>query len=322
MHVRRGPRVAVAVASMVGMAVGLGPAVATVSSLRWGWWTGASPLAYPDVPRDGLVVQGGLSAGSPLAYSALAFEVGADASVRLRLSVAPGSVSTPGALVAACPLTTTSFSPAQGGSLADAPPFDCGTQAVVGPNAEGSEYSLDVTSFQRGGVVAIAILPMAASDRVVFTAPTAGSLEVARGSRTVSGSAAATFGPTEPGMGTALEGDGSENTPALALSGGAGLPSAITGPAPPVAGAPEASLATGTSENSSGASGLGRVAMPPAAGVVAADEAARSGTGTALFGGLALLAAVLWFLAGRGWEEPRPGEVAGRGARSRGGDAG
>ena len=50
---------------------------------RQGWWWqgsqgGVSPPAPPDVPADGLYVQGGISADAPFAYAAVLFNLGQD----------------------------------------------------------------------------------------------------------------------------------------------------------------------------------------------------------------------------------------------------
>lgn len=310
---RRRVGVRVVLMAVAASVAAIGPARGAPSSLRWGWWTAATPVVYPDVPPDGLVVHGGSSPDAPLAYSAVGFEVGPKAeSVALRLSVAPGSASTPGASVAACPLTGASFSPTRGGPVSDAPPFDCTTRVTAGPSADGSAYRLDLTSLVREGGVAVAILPTAAGERVVFAAPTPSAVEVAEPT-SGAGAVAGPVVPAEPDAVTSSGGGGDAEAPAVSITGGADslvLPPPPAVPEAAAPGSPEVPRAAGV-PGSGGATGTpvtgaGEVAQAP---TVAAATERTSGVAAAAFAGLAVLAALLWFLAGRGPDEV-PADVA------------
>lgn len=306
MSVRHRVGVRVVLMAAAASVAAIGPARGAPSSLRWGWWTAATPVIYPDVPPDGLVVHGGSSPDAPLAYSAVGFEVDPQVtSVSLRLSVAPGSASTPGASVAACPLTGASFSPARGGPLSDAPPFDCTTRVTAGPSADGSTYRLDLTSLVREGGVAVAVVPTAAGERVVFSAPTPSAVEVAE-PPTGAGAVAGPVGPAEPGAVAPSGGDGDAGASAVAITGGAdslvlppppAVPEAAA-PAPPEV--PRAVGAPGSGGTGTTVAGAGEVAQAP---TVAAATERTSGVAAAAFAGLAVFAALLWFLAGRGPDE-------------------
>lgn len=153
-----------------------------------GWWTitnaeGADgplePPIPPDVPPDGLLVQGGSSEGAPTAYAALVYQPSADATVgALTLAIAPGSGSTPGATLQACPLTRPTLTPAQGGPMADAPAYDCNRNAAAEPADDGSSYHFELSTLAGDGVLAIAILPLRPADRVVFSKPSPNAVDV------------------------------------------------------------------------------------------------------------------------------------------------
>src|SRR6266508_3434491 len=88
--------------------------------MRAGWWSQASQSgipapAPPDVPPDGLYVQGG--PGGPLAYSALRYDVGdGDGAGAGRLRLVPTGLPSPTAALQLCPLTKADFAAAQGGA--------------------------------------------------------------------------------------------------------------------------------------------------------------------------------------------------------------
>lgn len=148
--------------------------------MRSGWWSATPSVLYPDVPPGGLAIQGGPTIESPTAYAAIAFSVAAlPISVKLRLVVAPQAASTPEATPLACPLTDPSFEPSHGGSLSDAPSFDCGKRAVTAEKSpDGSTFAFDLTPLIENGIVAVAVMPSAPTERVVFLAPTTSSVEV------------------------------------------------------------------------------------------------------------------------------------------------
>ena len=150
-----------------------------------GWWT-SSPVPRPDAPDDGLVVEGGVAA--PTSYAALVYDVGEGATVgALTLAVAADSATTPNSSLQACPLDEAAIQPEQGGAMADAPAYDCGTSVTAGPASDGASYELDVASLVRDGVLAVAIVPSTPADRVVLAAPGDDSLAVQRPAATPSG---------------------------------------------------------------------------------------------------------------------------------------
>src|SRR3954453_21327696 len=146
-----------------------------------GWWTASNPGHLPVKPSDplvpatGLLVQGGPSA--PSAYAALSYELDSGvAAGKLTLAVAPNSASTPGASLQLCPLTSSTFSPEQGGAMADAPTYDCKTKVSGGPNDDGTAYEFTVSSLASSDALAIAILPVDPTTRVVLSQPGDSSL--------------------------------------------------------------------------------------------------------------------------------------------------
>lgn len=134
----------------------------------YGWW--ASPLAGAlDVPEGGLLVAG--SQDSPTSYAAVDVEATAGARVAITLRVAPSSATLPTSAVQACPLTTPSFEPADGGDLGDAPPYDC-VAAVPGVAApDGTTVAFDLGVATREGGIAVAIVPATGVTRMVFDRP-------------------------------------------------------------------------------------------------------------------------------------------------------
>jgi hypothetical protein len=221
-----------------------------------GWWTsldagsvpevGSLPSPTPpDVPAQGLLVEGPSS--SPVAYAALVYylPVGSTAST-LTLTIAANSASTPGTTLELCPLVNPVLNPEQGGPTSDAPAYDCTKNLSAGPDSAGSGYQFQVSSFVSDGSLAVVILPTGLTDRVVFDQPDANSLAVqsppaGAPSQTQSPSPGVTPNPTS---GTPIP----EATaiPTLGISDfgatpnpapGAGAP-ASTGSAPPATAAP------------------------------------------------------------------------------------
>jgi hypothetical protein len=155
------------------IALATGPlARAATPGVQQGWWTPAGALglpatvAAPDVPTDGLLVEGGVS--GPRTYAAVAGP--AQEGGALVLDVAPSSVTTPDAPLQVCPLRSPTFTPAQGGPSGEAPEYDCARSATVVP-ANG-RYRIDLTTLLVDGALAVALLPANATDRVALTAPT------------------------------------------------------------------------------------------------------------------------------------------------------
>lgn len=143
-----------------------------------GWWTSfAGP--NPDVPSDGMLIQGGASATSPSAFGAVVYSVPDGSTVgKLTLALAPSSASVPLSKLELCPLASTVFDAAQGGAMSKAPDFDCTKSVRASPSSSGNTYEFDVSSLVNGGALAVAILPTSPTDRVALAAPNGSSLAV------------------------------------------------------------------------------------------------------------------------------------------------
>jgi hypothetical protein len=183
MRVSRVSRAAVVVAG-TSACLGLGlPAVRADAPVDSGWWTQANPgapapvpaVAPPDVPADGLLVQGG--ATDPVAFAGLIYEpeVGATAK-QLVLKVVSPSGTTPNAVLKLCPLTTASLNAEQGGPIADAPAYDCTRSVTASPDADGGGYTFTLRAIASSGPFGVALLPTSPTDRVVLAKAGADSL--------------------------------------------------------------------------------------------------------------------------------------------------
>lgn len=186
-----------------------------------GWWSsthqGAQPPAPPDVPVDGLLVQGAaaqpVAPGAPTlsdtpaqpastqALSALTFAVPTGSAVEslvLKVAGDPPESTT----VSAC-VVTGSYEPVQNGEFATRPTFDCTLTAVPVLDATAGTLSFDraLAALVRGGSLSFVLLP-GRVDRLVLQKPGASSLVLRR-----SGGAGAP-GPAafDPGEAPALEG--------------------------------------------------------------------------------------------------------------------
>lgn len=165
-----------------------GPAWADGPTVQ-GWWTTTTPLATPgsppvsgsttapDVPPRGLLVQAVDSPTAPTAFAALAFTIQNPESPRkLTLHIAPNSLTTPMSELKVCPLTSRQFKPTQGGPMSEAPKFDCARSVVASPT--NGTYSFDLAKFPVVTGLNVALLPVAAGDRVVLTQPGADALSL------------------------------------------------------------------------------------------------------------------------------------------------
>jgi hypothetical protein len=278
-----------------------------------GWWTslnaGSAPevgslpsAAPPDVPAQGLLVEGPSS--SPVAYAALVYylPVGATAST-LTLTIAANSASTPETTLELCPLVNPVLNPEQGGPTSDAPAYDCTKNVSAGPDSAGSGYQFQVSSFVSDGSLAVAILPTGLTDRVVFDQPDANSLAV----QSPPASSSAPSQSSSPGVGvtpTPTSGTPIPEIPAIPTLGtsdfGATPTPSLGGGAPASTGAPSAAAAPAQASPRSYAS-------IPVFRTLAADNASPLTVAlviTALSGGGAL-----WLITGR----RRPGEGDGEG---------
>jgi hypothetical protein len=197
---------AMALAAVAGLTLNAG----AVATSEQGWWTttnlggttqslGLPPPAPPDVPADGLLIEGGASAASPIAYAGLIYQVPSGAAAgTLTLTVAPDSVTTPESTLEVCPLTIPVLIPDQGGPLSDAPAYDCTTNTTAKATSSGDGFTFDVSKLVSNGVLALAILPTSATDRVVFSQPSATSLAVTQSTTTTTTAPASATGGTTP----------------------------------------------------------------------------------------------------------------------------
>jgi len=290
--------VVVLLAAVVG-AVGGSARSGAVSPSRQGWWKVGLPVADvgvggvgnlsdpqgADVPGGGLLVQGGPSAAQPAAYAALVFDLGTAAVAGpLKLVLAPNTASLPGSKLIACPLTNASFAPAAGGSMSDAPAYSCGSAVAATVDSSGA-YVFDVAGLQRGDALAVAILPTAPTDRVVFAKPGDGALPVNESSGAAADAAAA---PPSPDVGAA----GSAADTAAPLSSDIGIVGAPFAAPSSVSPAPVASAPPGS------------LALPAAQPAIATHSSSSSSYGAYVIAVLLALAGVLWVGAGTATAEP------------------
>lgn len=272
--------------------LGLGVPVARADApVDRGWWTATNPgspvpaQAPPDVPADGLLVQGG-AGDTPSALAGLIYEPEAGATAeKLVLKVVASSATTPGAVLQLCPLVSPVLNAQQGGPMADAPAYDCTRKVTAAPDDDGGSYTFQLSALASSGPVAVAVLPTTPTDRVVLAKPGVDSL--------VTHAPAAAFSPAPFPSAPATT---SPNTP-VAPAPVAGAPSlgTVVLPAvpPAVTAAPQAPT---LAENSPGMRALASVV--PTAGAVAASRDHHAAVGAVL---LALLAvgSGLWAYAGR-----------------------
>lgn len=174
---------------------------------RQGWWWQANPgqgapapPAPPDVPTDGLYVQGGPS--GPSAIAAVLFQLGdgeKPKSLTLHLvqpqaavqssspapipgtdpSSAPASSPAPPPALQACPIQSGSFNADQGGPMSDAPTADCATPMPAQVDAAAGTATFDLSSLVAASdTVALAILPAGPTDRAAIQHPGADAFAV------------------------------------------------------------------------------------------------------------------------------------------------
>lgn len=174
---RRYSSIPVVLAIPISFVLGLSAAQAAENMpAQQGWWTiGAAEVVGSDVPEKGLMAQGGSSA--PVAYGALVYRFDERAIARtLNLTVAPNTATSPISALQVCQLIDQSITAAEGGAMTDAPKYDC-TVKASGVRV-GNSFRFDVAPFRSGGVLAIAVLTLERSDRVVLGPPGGDSLEV------------------------------------------------------------------------------------------------------------------------------------------------
>jgi hypothetical protein len=262
----------------------IGSARAAAPDLQ-GWWTAGIPVvgvplpAPPDVPADGLLVQGGADAASPTAYAALVFQLETSTVARgqLTLNVSASSAAVPGSQLQLCPLTTTLFSPEQGGAWADAPAYSCATQIAGTASQDGHSYRFAVEGLVVDGVLAVAVVPTAPTDRVVLAHPGADALSTVVAVPTAG---PGTTGPSSPGSSPwtdATPRPATENAAGIAPLPDQGSVTGAAGPAPHVAPQPSAGADPATLTPASGhafiaadGAGVGTGPRPLAVAVLAA----------------------------------------------------
>jgi hypothetical protein len=162
------------VAAVTTVGVVANDAAAATGPRAAGWWT-SSPLPHPPDVADRLLVQGGPEPDRPIAFAALAFDLPpGETAVALTLSVAPGSLSSPVAELAACALRE-DFEPDHGAPMSEAPAYDCSTLVPAAP--EGGSYTFFVGALAGPESLSVAILPVTPADRVVLEVPGVGALQ-------------------------------------------------------------------------------------------------------------------------------------------------
>jgi hypothetical protein len=280
----------IAASMAAGTFLGAAPAAAEETSVQSGWWSSSSPVIAPDAPADGLVIQGGPDPEAPPAYAAVAVALPtATKATRLTLAVAPGSATTPNATLALCRLTEP-FAPAQGGASTDAPGYDCAGKLTASVSSDGTSYSFDLASLATGSEFAVAVLPTAATDRVVLSRPGPSSVETAAA-------------PSGESSGT----EDSDTSSSGAQPSGSSTDVPFYDPSPafeilgPIADAgPDVGLATSEPSTNGPSAVTSSVAAPVATS--GPSNGGGGSVGTFLFLGIGSLAAALWAIAGRSKE--------------------
>lgn len=241
----------------IGGTCGLGVHDASArASTQHGWWTAtniSAPVAgipipvpaAPDVPADGLLVEGGYL--SPVAYAAVLYHPDkGQAAQALTLRVALGSATTPTATLELCPLRQAAIDVEQGGPMGDAPAYSCTVNTTAtesNPTGSGASFTFDVSKFTTGGALAIAILPTLPIDRVVLAAPDDTSLTLGLPAAPAAAPVTTSSAATVPAAGEVTPGGDAPTFPSDATL--TGSPGAATDPRPPAT-VPAPSTSSGT----------------------------------------------------------------------------
>ncbi len=214
------------------------PAASAAAPAAAGWWTSLNPGSVlgsptppppPDVPSDGLLVEGGADS-TPTAFAAVVYELSpGTAAGKLTLTIAANSATTPASTLQVCPLSNPAIIVEHGGPMADAPTYNCSAKLTAAPSTDGSRYVVDVARLVVDGVLAVAVLPTSQTDRVVLAAPDASSLTTTA-SAVPNGTGTETPAP-EADVGTAPPPLGPDVPPAVGVvapsaPGAAGAPAA------------------------------------------------------------------------------------------------
>jgi hypothetical protein len=273
-HIRR---LGLSISSALLVAIVAAAPAHAAESVEAGWWTSTPVPVAPDAPDGGLVVQAAADPNQPFSYAAVAYDLaGGELPTSLTLTVADGSVSTTGATLALCPLTT-GFAPSQGAPISEAPSFDCTMSATAAP--DGATYQFDVTQVYDGQSLALAVLATAPADRVVLAPPSADGLQTVptnRGASTPDSSESALL--DEPAAAPFDSGTSFEPS--------TGLTSDIADVATPAPDPVSPSVTAGT----------GSTAFSPTRSLSGGDD--ESLLAAALLGALLVIAAALWSYAG------------------------
>jgi hypothetical protein len=141
----------------------------------WWWLAGATGVAPPGVPEDGLYVANNPTGTQGMA--ALKFTLaggGSAGTLRLDLAGAPSGTPT----IGLCQVDG-DWEPAQGGSISDAPScVESGATAAGSPSGDGQSYTFEVGALISGGLLNVAVIPGADSGTfsVAFKKPAADAL--------------------------------------------------------------------------------------------------------------------------------------------------
>ncbi|MFL6113602.1 MAG: hypothetical protein ACJ786_19900 [Catenulispora sp.] len=168
----------IAAAAVAGAGTSSRPAAAA-SLIRSGWWNAANngtvaPPAPPDVPEGGLSIQG--SPDKPAAFGAVAYELsGSEAPGQLKLKIS--GTPTPNAAVKACVIPSGDFPSGPNQPMTAQPTYDCvNVPAIAGTVTADGMITFDLSQLATSSRLALAILPVGASDRIATEAPDGSSL--------------------------------------------------------------------------------------------------------------------------------------------------
>lgn len=170
------PRRRIAGAALVSLGIGLAGAslgsqpADAATAVASGWWdrNQGITLTAPAPPPEG-ALRVASDPGGTSAVAAVRYQLDADETLptlELRVTGSPADDTT---ALLAC-ITTTAWEPAAGGPFADAPETDCDNGSVAGQvSSDGTVVSFGLAPLVRGGVLDVAIVPVAADDPVAGT---------------------------------------------------------------------------------------------------------------------------------------------------------
>jgi len=240
----------------------------------WWWLAGATGIAPPGVPADGLYVASNPSGTQGV--SALRFSLaGGGSAGTLRLDLAGAPSGTP--VIGLCQLNV-DWKAVQGGGLSDAPACAEGGPTIAGQaTADGQSYTFAVGSLMANGLLNVEVIPGKDASgnnptfSVAFKKPASDALTAPGGTHEPSGA-----GETEPAPAPA---------PSFTAQPSYNAPPAAFEPAPPDAPITGERGSPSSSGGSSGGSGLASPVAP-----IRHDSGSSSGWRIAGFAILALTA--------------------------------